>query len=158
MKRFIRGKVIKIEDEYTIILDLIADHGVEEGMIFIVYEEGEKISDSKGKSLGKIEYQKVKVRIINVSSNFSIAESDEWYYDIPYGDYGDYDFTEQFKRQKKIADFSEKKQKEKNEITKRKKSLSEKIKERRIKRFVNVGDLVKSKRPVKFDYDPTNLL
>ena len=83
MKKFIRGRVIKIEDEYTIILDVSAADGVEEGMIFIVYEEGKVVIDAQGRALGKIEYPKATVKIINVSSTFSVAVSDQWYYDFP---------------------------------------------------------------------------
>lgn len=160
MKRFIRGKIIKIEDEYTVIIDLTEKHRVKEGMIFIVYGEGEEILDSKGKSLGKIEYPKAKVYIINVSKNFSVAESNEWFYDIPlaYEDYDEIDPSERYKRRKKIADISEKKENGKNKKSEKNKTLSEKIKEKRNEGFVNVGDLVKSKEPVTYNFGDNDIL
>jgi len=150
MKKLIRGKIVNIVDEYTVILNLSEKDGVEVDMIFIVYEEGEEVTDSEGKSLGKIEYPKATVKIINVSSEFSVAESDQWYYDIPSAsDFLDeYDPIAQYKRRVKIVDLSKKRGTEKKEKTKSEKPLSERIKEKRRENYVNIGDLVKSKTPV----------
>jgi len=155
MKKILRGKVIRIDDEYTIFIDLNEKHGVEEGMVFIVYEEGEEIFDTNGRSIGKIEYPKVNVKIINVSEKFSIAESDEWYYDVPYDDSydDDYDPGDVYKKQKKIADFSEKNGSIKKDKGTEKKSYAEKIIEIKHTKYVKIGDLVKSKYPLKCDED-----
>ncbi len=106
MKKFIRGHIKKIINEYSLVLDVTAADGVEEGMIFIIYEEGEQIRSDDGVSLGRIEYPKATVKIINSSSRFSIAESDEWYYEEPPWDYPDeppdYDPDEEFYRQRKM--------------------------------------------------------
>ena len=75
-KKPIIGKVIRIPDKYTIIIDAGSNRGARAGMEFAIYEEGENIF-SGGKALGKIEHVKALTRIKHVQENFSIAETIE---------------------------------------------------------------------------------
>lgn len=71
----IEGKVAKIIDLYTIVINKGSEHGVEEDMRFVIYEIGEEINDpDSGESLGKLEYIKAKVKVTHVIDKFSIAE------------------------------------------------------------------------------------
>jgi len=77
MKR-IEGKVAKIIDEYTVVINRGHEHGVEEDMRFVIYEPGEEIKDpDTDESLGKFEYVKAKVEVVNVQEKFSTAETYE---------------------------------------------------------------------------------
>jgi hypothetical protein len=76
----IEGKVARILNKYEVVINRGSIHGVEEGMRFIIYEPGEDIIDPETQaSLGKYEYVKRKVRVVNVSDKFSTAKSDETY-------------------------------------------------------------------------------
>ena len=76
----ITGKVIRILDEYSLIINVGAKHGVKKGMKFIVYEEGDEIIDPEtNKSLGKLEFVKGTIEVVNVQENFSLAMSAEFY-------------------------------------------------------------------------------
>jgi len=152
MSKYIRGEIIKIEDSYTVLLNITSEDGVEEDMEFIVYEEGEEIIDASGNILGKIEFPIATVKIINVSSKFSVAESNKYYYDP--GDYDcepdyDYDPTDEYKYQVVIAEVpgAEKEKTEQNPIKSGDIALRDKIK-RHMGRKVRVGDLVRSKKSI----------
>jgi hypothetical protein len=70
------GKVIKILDSYRVVINLGKDK-VQKGQKFIIYDEGEEITDPDTKtSLGKIEILKAKVEIEHVQDKFSIAVSE----------------------------------------------------------------------------------
>ena len=74
----IKGKVAKIIDKYTVVINRGHKDRVEEDMRFVIYELGEEIKDPENdKSLGKFEYVKAKVRVTNVSEKFATAETDE---------------------------------------------------------------------------------
>ena len=74
----IEGKVAEIVDEYTVVINRGHEHGVEEDMRFVIYEPGEEIKDPKTKeSLGKFEYVKAKVEVVNVQEKFSTAKTYE---------------------------------------------------------------------------------
>jgi len=72
----IEGKVAKIIDEYTVVINKGSDNGVEENMRFIIYEKGKEIIDPDSKeSLGYFEYVKGKVKVDVVNEKYSIAKS-----------------------------------------------------------------------------------
>ena len=74
----IEGKVAKIMDEYTVVINRGSEHGVEEDMRFVIYEPGDEIKDpDTDKSLGKFEHVKAKVEVTNVSEKFSTAKTYE---------------------------------------------------------------------------------
>ena len=74
----IEGKVAGIVDEYTVVINQGHKDGVEEDMRFVIYEPGEEIKDpDTDKSLGKFEYVKAKVEVVNVQEKFSTAETYE---------------------------------------------------------------------------------
>lgn len=76
----IEGKVAGIIDEYTVVINQGHEHGVEEDMRFVIYEPGEEIKDpTTGVSLGKLEYVKAKVEVVNVQEKFSTARTYETY-------------------------------------------------------------------------------
>ena len=75
----IKGKIIKIIGEYEVLLDIGSNKDVKEGMLFVVYEEGEeRFSPETNESLGKFEIKKGKVRITHVQEKFSKAISAEF--------------------------------------------------------------------------------
>jgi hypothetical protein len=76
-KVVIVGKVIRIPDKYSVIIDVGKRQGVNIGMKFALYEEGEPIFAPDGKDLGKIEHVKALVSIKHVQENFSLAETIE---------------------------------------------------------------------------------
>ena len=73
----IEGKVAKIIDVYTVVINRGLEHGVEEDMRFVIYEPGEEIKDPDGGSLGIFEYVKAKVEVVDVQEKFSTAETYE---------------------------------------------------------------------------------
>ena len=74
----IEGKVAKIIDVHTVVINQGLEHGVEEDMRFVIYEPGEEIKDPDGGDLlGKFEYVKAKVKVVNVQEKFSTAETYE---------------------------------------------------------------------------------
>jgi len=76
----IKGKVAEIIDEYTVVINRGHEHGVEEDMRFVIYDPGEEIKDpDTGKSLGKFEYVKAKVEVVNVQEKFSMAKTYKTY-------------------------------------------------------------------------------
>ena len=77
MSEYIRGQVAGIRTRTEVILTLDKLEKTHEGMVFIVYEEGETIEDSKGHPFGQLELQKARVRITHVQPGFAAAESAE---------------------------------------------------------------------------------
>lgn len=82
----IEGKVAKIIDIYSVVINKGSIDGVEDEMRFIIYDKGEEIFDPDTlMSLGNLEYVKAKVKITYVSENYSIAETYEGgFSDSPY--------------------------------------------------------------------------
>jgi hypothetical protein len=80
----IEGNVIRILDEYTVVLNVGQEQGVQLGNRFVVYSEGEDIIDPSSKRiLGKYEYQKATVEITRVLERFSEAQSLKREYSSP---------------------------------------------------------------------------
>ena len=76
----IEGKVAKIVDPYTIVINKGSEDGVEEDVRFVIYELGDEIIDpvTRG-SLGNFEYVKAKVKVTYTDEKYSIAETYETY-------------------------------------------------------------------------------
>jgi hypothetical protein len=74
----IKGKIIKIINSYTVLVNVGYFQGVKKDMKFIIYSEGEEIIDPDTKeSLGKIENVKARVAPLHIQENFSIMETYE---------------------------------------------------------------------------------
>lgn len=74
----LKGKIVKILDQYRVIINLGYKSGIKKDMIFIIYSEGEEIKDpDTDEVLGKIEYLKGKIKPIHIQDNFSIMETAE---------------------------------------------------------------------------------
>lgn len=71
----IEAQVIRIPDEFSIILNRGRTHGVKEGMSFVIYIEGENVIDPlTGKNLGKLQIVKARVTVTEAQENFSMAK------------------------------------------------------------------------------------
>lgn len=74
----ITGRVAKIADESRLVLNVGSAHGVKPGMHFVVFQEGEDVTDPEsGESLGKMELVKAEVVIEHVQERMSLASSPE---------------------------------------------------------------------------------
>jgi len=74
----VEGKVAEIKNQYQIVINRGTEHGVEEGMRFLIYELGRELEDpDTGTSLGPIEYAKAKVKVSYVREKYAIAETYE---------------------------------------------------------------------------------
>lgn len=74
----IEGIVIRITDEYSVILNVGREQGVKQGMIFVIYAEGEEIQDPVSKkNLGKYERIKARVIVVRAQEKFSLAKHAE---------------------------------------------------------------------------------
>jgi hypothetical protein len=71
----IMANVVKIIDEYTVIIDAGYKKGVSLGMKFVIYSEGGEIQDLDGNSLGKVEFPKAQVEVTHVQEKMSIARN-----------------------------------------------------------------------------------
>ena len=67
------GKVLKIFDETSLLIDLGRKDGVERGDRFVVLEKGGEVTDPQsGESLGELEYIKTELVAADVQERFSI--------------------------------------------------------------------------------------
>ena len=74
----IKGKVVKILDEYSVVVDVGSVNGVEEDMEFVIYEEGESIEDpDTGEEIGMMEFPKARVEPYHIMENMTVMESSE---------------------------------------------------------------------------------
>ena len=72
----INGKVAKILDEYQVILNVGLNQGVEPGMVFVIYEQGEVVKDPETKEpLENLEIVKGEVEVIHVQQSICLARS-----------------------------------------------------------------------------------
>jgi hypothetical protein len=73
------GKILKIYDDHTVLVDLGEDDGVRKGQQLVVVAEGEEIRDpDNGASLGSFEWEKARLRITRVQKSFAVAESHDF--------------------------------------------------------------------------------
>jgi len=74
----IEGKVIKIIDDYKLVINKGSKDGVKNLHKFIILEKGEELFDpDTSESLGYLEIPKLKMKVIHVQEKISILESDE---------------------------------------------------------------------------------
>jgi len=70
------GYVLKILSPSKVLINLGKEQGVKKGMRFVIYEEGDMITDPKtGKGIEKLELVKGEIEVIHVQQKISIAES-----------------------------------------------------------------------------------
>ncbi len=79
MENKIEGKVARILDEYSIVINVGRNNGVVNGMVFVVYVQGDdEIKDpDSGESLGKLENVKDYVYVSHVQDKFSTCVAGE---------------------------------------------------------------------------------
>lgn len=76
MAELLKGRVAKFLSRSKIVINLGSEHGVKEGMEFIIYDEGPLIMDPEtGRALENLEIIKGRVKITNVQQKISIGES-----------------------------------------------------------------------------------
>jgi hypothetical protein len=75
----LEGKIVKILDDYRVIINIGENTHIRKDMKFFVYELGEEITDpDTGKSLGKLENVKHRFRVDHVGNTFSVLTTDEY--------------------------------------------------------------------------------
>lgn len=76
----IKGKVVDIIDNRTIAINIGSKNGAKLGMTFLVLkDEGKEIHDpDTGELLGKVKLPKIKVKVMQVETKFSLAETYEY--------------------------------------------------------------------------------
>ena len=75
----IEGKVAKILDEYSIVINIGRNHGVVDGMVFAVFiQSDEEVKDpDSSEVLGKLEHIKEHVFVAHVQDKFSTCVAGE---------------------------------------------------------------------------------
>ncbi len=83
----IEGKVAKILDEYSIVINVGRDNGVVNGMVFAVFvQSDEEVKDpDSGETLGKLENIKEHVFVAHVQDKFSTCVAGEK--EVPCGEH-----------------------------------------------------------------------
>ena len=72
----IEGKIAKIVDEYTVILNVGSADGVKEGVTFVIFDQGDEVMDpDTGESLGRWEIVKGRVMVSYVQERISTAST-----------------------------------------------------------------------------------
>ncbi len=72
----VTGRVARILDENSLVLNVGEQEGVQKGMKFVVYEPGEEIKDPvTGASLGALEIVKAEVVAVHVQEHLTLAKS-----------------------------------------------------------------------------------
>lgn len=72
----IKGKVASILSRYQLVLNIGAQDGVSADMCFVIYEEGDEITDpDSGEPLGRLELVKGEVRVSHVQESITLVES-----------------------------------------------------------------------------------
>ena len=80
----IRGKVLQILSDEEVVLSVGMQHGVKEGMIFIIYSNGHRIIDPHTtENLGPLETVKGKVMVTTLQPRFSRATTQVVFGSVP---------------------------------------------------------------------------
>jgi hypothetical protein len=80
----LQGRVIKILDEYRVVVDLGYEQGVTKDMKFFIYSQGEEIRDPEtDEVIDRIEIVKHKLKVNHIQERISIMQSDEYEYIYP---------------------------------------------------------------------------
>ena len=79
MTKIIEGKVAKILDEYSIVINIGRNDGVTEGMVFVVFtQSSDEIKDpDSGETLGTLENVKDYVSAIHIQDKFTTCVAKE---------------------------------------------------------------------------------
>ena len=73
-----QGKVIKVIDNFTIVINKGSESDVKKGDICLIYSVGEELFDpDNGESLGELEIVKGQGKVIHVQEKISTIESSE---------------------------------------------------------------------------------
>ncbi|MFH1327632.1 MAG: hypothetical protein ABIH76_02080 [Candidatus Bathyarchaeota archaeon] len=76
MSKLLKGKIARILTPHSVVITVGRIHGAREGMKFIIYEEGEMITDPDTfAEIERLELVKGRVEVTNVQEKVSIAES-----------------------------------------------------------------------------------
>lgn len=74
----INGKVAKIVDEYHVVVNCGSEHGVEEGMDFMVYRKEGSVQDpDTGEELGELEHPLAKLKPEHIMEKMTLMASNE---------------------------------------------------------------------------------
>jgi hypothetical protein len=69
-------KVVKLLDEYKIVINKGANDGIKVGQVFLVYKEDEELFDpDTNESLGRLEIVKGKGKVIHLQAKMATIES-----------------------------------------------------------------------------------
>ncbi|MBB3568723.1 hypothetical protein [Rhizobium sp. BK491] len=72
-------KVIKVIDDYDLVINRGSDHGIVLGSRFLVFSAGEQLNDpDTGEDLGILEIVRGKARVVHVQAKMSTLSSDEF--------------------------------------------------------------------------------
>ncbi len=79
MTKIIEGKVIRILDEYSIVVNVGRIDGVTEGMVFVIFtQSGDEIKDpDSGETLGTLENVKDYVSVAHIQDKFATCVAKE---------------------------------------------------------------------------------
>jgi hypothetical protein len=70
----IQTKIAKILSPTRVVLSAGAEHGVQEGMVFVIYELGDAVQDPEnGEPLGQLELHKARIKVVQVQERLSVA-------------------------------------------------------------------------------------
>ena len=68
--------IVKIIDEYRVVVNAGSNYSVREDDIFEVYQPGQEITDPEtGESLGMLDYVKAKLRVVDVFPKMCVCEN-----------------------------------------------------------------------------------
>ena len=69
-------RIVKIIDEYRVVVNAGSNYSVREDDIFEVYQPGQEITDPEtGESLGMLDYVKAKLRVVDVFPKMCVCEN-----------------------------------------------------------------------------------
>ena len=71
------ANVVRILDQFTILIDAGYKQGIVMGMKMVIFSEGEEIKGLEGENLGRVEHPKAQVEVIHVQEKLSMAKSSE---------------------------------------------------------------------------------
>jgi hypothetical protein len=72
----IKGRVVKILSQTMLAINIGAEAGVSEGMLFVIQSAPLEITDVDGKDLGGVSFSKGRVRATRVFGKFSLVQTD----------------------------------------------------------------------------------